>query len=83
MDDRIQEAINTARNKKVKRGARTEVISMRVSPEELKMIEYKFGDVAGLRDFAVGVTAPVTVDLFIDEFRERLEQLEKLKDELD
>jgi hypothetical protein len=70
MDKRISLAIRTGRN--ANHSPRTEVLSIRVSPEEKKIIEEKFGGMAALRDYAVGVSAKVAVDIFIDEFRDRL-----------
>lgn len=70
MDERISLAIQTGRS--AAHGARTEVLSIRVSPEELRIIEEKFGGMAGLRDYAVGVSAKVAVDIFIDDFKEFL-----------
>ena len=71
MDERISLAIQTGR-KKAAQGPRTKVLAMRVSPEEEQIIEEKFGGRAGLRDYAVGVSAKVAVDIFIDDFKDRL-----------
>jgi len=70
MDKRISLAIQRGRN--ANHGTRTEVMSARVSPEEKQIIEEKFGGMAALRDYAVGVSAKVAVDVFIDDFKERL-----------
>lgn len=76
----MQEAINRARRSK-QQGNRTARINFRVSPEEKRIIEEKFGSASGLRDFALGLSAEAAVDLFIDSFREKLEKLEALKNE--
>lgn len=77
MDESIQKAINRARSKFHEN--RTEMITMRVSPEEKQLIEEKFGGPAGLRDYAVGVSAKAAVDLYIEEFEERLNVLKAMK----
>jgi hypothetical protein len=82
MDKEFQEAINKARRLK-KRGNRTARINFRVSPEEKRIIEEKFGSASGLRDFALGISAAAAVDLFIEDFQERLKLLEELKNETD
>jgi hypothetical protein len=82
MDESIQKAISRARSKV--HDNRTAMITMRVSPDEKRLIEEKFGGPAGLRDYAVGVSSSTAVDVFIDDFRERLERLERVKaDEVD
>jgi len=78
MDDKLQEAINRAR-KRAQRGNRTERITVRVSPEEKRIIYDKFGGPSGLRDFGVGITSAAAVDLYIEDFRERLDVLKAMK----
>ena len=82
MDEKLQKAINKARFSK-KRGNRTERINFRVSPEEKRIIEERFGSASALRDFALGISAAAAVDVFIDDFRKHLELLETLKHETD
>jgi len=77
MDESIQKAISRARSKAHE--YRTAMITMRVSPEEKRLIEEKFGGPTGLRDFAVGVSAEAAVDLYIEEFEERLKVLRAIR----
>ena len=78
MDETIQKAINKTRLSK-KRGKRTVIISMRVSPEEKRIIDKRFGNPAAMRDFALGISAAAAVDFFIDDYRERISKLEEFK----
>ena len=75
MTDYVKKVIDRYREKTM-RPSRTEVISFRVTPDELDRLMDVFGDYTGIRDFALASTDSDFVDPRLTDIQDELEDAE-------